>query len=117
MKVTRKDLVNYCKLRGKTLVSGEYCEFQDVTDFGTPLFQNFGLYGWNWTAYEFEDCVICTGYINTVGSRLKNSKEFNEMARKIRCECHLSYEEEREKILEMLKKTVNDSNIRTNYTI
>lgn len=117
MKATRKDLVNYCKLRGKALVSGGYCEFQDVTDFGTPLFQNFGLYGWNWTAYEFDTCVICTGYRNTIGMRLKNSKEFNEMAHVIRYGCRFSYEEEREKILEMLKKAVSESNISTSYTM
>lgn len=117
MKATKKDLVNYCKMRGKALISGSYCEFQDVTDFGTPLFENFGIYGWNWTAFEFDTCVICTGYRNTVGVRLKNSKEFNKMAHDIRYGCRFSYEEECEKILEMLKKYVSDSNIRTSYTI
>lgn len=117
MKATRKDLVNFCKLKGKALVSGGYCEFQDVTDLGTPLFQNFGLYGWNWTAYEFETCVICTGYRNTVGTRLKNSSEFNDMIHKVRYDRNVTYEEKREKILEMLKKHVSDSNIRTGYTI
>lgn len=117
MNSTKKDLVNFCKLRGKTLISGGYCEFQDVTSFGTPLFQNFGVYGWNWTSYEFDTCVICTGYRNTVGTRLKNSKEFNENAHKIYYNRYLSYEEKREKILEMLKNYVSESNIRTSYTI
>lgn len=117
MEATKKDLINYCSSRGKKLISASYCEFQDVTNFGIPTFQNFGLYGWNWTAYEFDTCVICTGYRNTVGHKIdfKKSDEFDKKVENIFLSPDFSYDEKREKILKMLEDLVESENISSHW--
>ena len=65
--MARKDLREYADHRGKKLIRAGYCELQYSTKFAIELGHNYGIYGWNWTAYEFDTCIICTGYRNLTG--------------------------------------------------
>ena len=67
------------------IIRGGYCEFQTlfraagVREVGSAS----GLYGWNWTAYEFETSegvpiVVCTGYRDMTGERLIGLENTNK---------------------------------------
>ena len=100
MKMTKKEL-NY---RYDYVVRGGYCEFQTlcraegVREIGSAS----GLYGWNWTAYEFEAkdgrrVAVCTGYRDMTGERLEGLKKYEEKARKIWEDSSLTYEQKEKK--------------------
>lgn len=65
-KITRNNL------KGYNVYYCGYCELQDILQYLEPQAYNSGIYGWNYDAYYFGDAVICTGYRNLPGSRLKD---------------------------------------------
>ena len=72
MKITKKDLKN----RYWHIIKTGYCDLQDLIRANYKYIYEFGsasgVYGWNWTAYEFFTkkgyrVAICTGYRDLVG--------------------------------------------------
>ena len=100
MRITKKELnqkYNY-------IILGGYCEFQTlcrasgVREVGNAS----GLYGWNWTAYEFETSegvpvVVCTGYRDMTGEKLTGLEKYEQKARKIWENYSLTYEQRKRK--------------------
>ena len=86
LKITKKQLnqIYYYVIRGG------YCEFQNIlnTPKAKEKYYNFGVYGWNWDAYEIEasnGCMvcICTGYRDMTGKRIEGLEKFEKKAIKI----------------------------------
>lgn len=77
MKITKKDLKN----RYSHIIKTGYCDLQDLIRANYKYIHEFGsasgVYGWNWTAYEFFTkkgyrVAICTGYRDLVGVNIDN---------------------------------------------
>lgn len=103
IKISKKDLKNNYYY----IVKGGYCEYQHLTKY-SPKFREAGyargVYGWNWTAYSItatngEEIVICTGYRDTIGKRIKGLEKFEKNANDILHNYSIPYEK-RQKMLE-----------------
>ena len=86
MKITKRELNN----KYFYIVRAGYCELQTlcrasgVREIGNAS----GVYGWNWTAYEFEatngqSVIICTGYRDMTGERVEGVSKYENKAREI----------------------------------
>ena len=100
MKITKREL----NQKFSYIIRGGYCEFQTlcraagVREVGSAS----GLYGWNWTAYEFETSegvpiIVCTGYRDMTGERLTGLEKYEQNARKIWNNYSLTYAQRRKK--------------------
>lgn len=85
IRITKKDLQsNYYYI-----VKAGYCEFQTLLrNVANEVGYARGVYGWNWTAYEVlssnsDRVVVCTGYRDMTGKRIKGLGKFEQKAKKI----------------------------------
>lgn len=93
----RKDLHN---LNGRVYAIG-YCGAENLLAYtDCEIGRNGGVYGWNWTAYKpANDIVICTGYRNLTGIYAgKVTRKFDDMARAVREDYSITWQEREEKI-------------------
>lgn len=69
MKLTKKDIINTFKY----VYQVNYGELQYLLNNCTKLGNNYGTYGYNWSAYLLDrETVIITGYCNKVGKKLND---------------------------------------------
>lgn len=93
----RKDLHN---LNGRVYAIG-YCGAQNLLAYtDCEIGSNSGVYGWNWSAYRpANDITICTGYRNLTGIDAgKVTRKFDDMARAVRGDYSITWQEREEKI-------------------
>ena len=69
--LTKKDLYNL----GDVVYYVHYCDLQHSLSAFENIGTNYGVYGWNWTAYLFttgagKRVIINTGYRNLTGKRV-----------------------------------------------
>lgn len=82
-RMTRAEARFFAKATGKPLYYTGYANLQHLTKFAIELGYNYGVYGWNWTAYSFPDFILITGYRNLCGTELKEVEKFDEKASEI----------------------------------
>lgn len=67
--MTRKELRDYATLHSMPIIEVPFAGVQNFARFANLIGYNYGLYGWNWDAYDFGGFfIVCTGYRNTIGS-------------------------------------------------
>lgn len=71
MKATRQQLKDFAKTFNLPLyrVSYGYLPFRENQPGVVEVAYNYGVYGWNWTAYIYEGAIYCYGYRNLVGDK------------------------------------------------
>ena len=71
MKATRKQLKDFAKTFNLPLYSVSYGYISFLEDYPgvVEIAYNYGVYGWNWTAYLCEGAIYCCGYRNLIGER------------------------------------------------
>ena len=97
LKLTRKNLYE----TGARVFAVGYCGAQNLLAYtDCEIGRNGGVYGWNWTAYKpAHDIVICTGYRNLTGiDANKTTRKFDDMARAVRGNYSITWQEREEKI-------------------
>lgn len=105
MKITKKSLQeNY-----NYIVRAGYCELWNITREAEKVGYTYGVYGWNWTAYELEATngervAICTGYRDMTGSYIEGKTKFEEKAKKINSDYSMPYEKIQKKAKQNAKK-------------
>lgn len=67
--MTRKELRDYAKNRDLEIIEMPYASIQHFEKFANRIGYNFGIYGWNWDAYDLGYFIVCTGYRNTIGRK------------------------------------------------
>lgn len=97
-KTTAKAVRNNCA----NLVSIPYAGAQTLLTYTNPTAYTCGVYGWNFDVYEFPNLTICTGYRNMPGRTANNYREYEQKARSIASNYDLSWQEQREKINNLL---------------
>ena len=74
-----------------------YCEMQFLLRYQNAIAYSSGVYGWSCDYYEVNGVVISTGYSyvrdKNMDSDYKLVKYYNELARTVQDNLHLSYEE------------------------
>lgn len=87
MKITKKELN---RIYSGAIVRAGYCELQTLCRINgvREIGHGDGLYGWNWTAYEFRakdgtPICVCTGYRDLTGERLHGLDKFEKKAKEI----------------------------------
>lgn len=94
MRITKRELNN----KYYYIIRAGYCEFQTlcrcagVRDIGYAC----GVYGWNWTAYEFRTkddtpVIVCTGYRDMTGERVKGLEKYEQKAKAIANDWSIDY--------------------------
>ena len=74
IEMTRKDTRNLASSLCKPLIRLGYCDLQRLVAKGDCIASNFGIYGWNWSLYSFDSCLVCTGYRNLTGEALTTAQ-------------------------------------------
>lgn len=68
--MTRNELRSYAELHNMPIIEVPYAGVQNLAGFAYLIGYNYGVYGWNWDAYDFGGFfIVCTGYRNTIGSK------------------------------------------------
>ena len=100
MKITKRELNN----KYFYIVRAGYCELQTLCRASgvREIGNTSGIYGWNWTAYEFESSngrtvAVCTGYRDMTGERLQGVAKFEENAREIASNYNIDWKEREKK--------------------
>ena len=84
--MTRNELRSYAELHNMPIIEVPYAEVQNFARFAYLIGYNYGVYGWNWDAYDFGGFfIVCTGYRNTIGSKKYANilSDFDDEFRKI----------------------------------
>lgn len=103
--VTRKWLAN-----NYTCCAVGYCDLQYLLKFQSKDFYTAGVYGWNFDAYTFGSYCITTGYRNMIHHvKANNIHEYDSKAREILKDSSLSYEEQKNKVNELLEKFLKET--------
>lgn len=82
-RMSRNDVRSFARAVGKPLFYTGYANLQHLTKYAKELGYNYGIYGWNWTAYSFPDFVLVTGYRNLCGTEMKEAEKFDKEASEI----------------------------------
>lgn len=86
-----------------------YCNLQYLLQYKEPFAYSTRAEGWACDYYNVDGVIISTGYApigKTVSYDL--SKKYDNMARKIRDDYSLSYEERKEKITALLSRFIKE---------
>lgn len=96
LKLTRKNLY---EVGGRVYRVG-YCGAENLLNCTDKIGSNGGVYGWNWSAYRpANDITICTGYRSLTGlDANKITRKFDDMARAVRENYSITWQEREEKI-------------------
>ncbi len=91
----------------KKIVSINYCGAQFLLSNHTPFAYNAGVYGWNYDVYKVGQTYIVTGYRPIKGIVYSNTREYEKKAQNIINNHHVTYEEKRERIENLLHEYLN----------
>ena len=96
-----------------------YCDLQYLLKYQSRDYYTCGVYGWNFDVYTFGDYAITTGYrscIHHVKRNYELEREYEEKARKIYYNRELSWDNQKEKInnllAEFLQKVFNADSVK-----
>ena len=107
-KVTRKSM----KESYDRIAKVGYCNLQCLLKFQEPFAYSTRVEGWACDYYDINNVLISTGYSPIENKRTKCSydicKKYNDEAYKILCDCSLTYEEQKEKIDNLLNEFITE---------
>lgn len=118
-KVTNQELRN-----NYFVIAISYCGAQNILNFKGARFYNYGVYGWNYDAYELGyNLAICTGYrpVKSIPEKInKQASEiiykYDKKAEAIRSSNYKSYTNYRRAIERLYNKMVAELKAVVNYT-
>ena len=95
------------------ILSIGYCKLQNALSFHEPIAYSAGKYGWSCDYYDINNVLISTGY-NALSSKHCSAsndeiKALDKAARAIKGDHTLSYEEQKEKVNNLLYQFIEKS--------
>ena len=86
-----------------------YCDIQFLLSYVDPNYYTAGVYGWNADVYIFNDCTIVTGYrpFGNIKPSYDLIEKYDNMAHEVLQDCHISEDERREKVNNLLDEFLN----------
>ena len=118
-KVTNQELRN-----GYFVISISYCGAQNILTFQGARYYNYGVYGWNYDAYELDyNLAICTGYrpIKSIPEKLNKAaveiiKKYDKKAGSLHSWDYKKYDNYRRAIERLYNKMVAELKAVVNYS-
>ena len=109
---------------GYYTISLSYCGAQDILNFQSAKFYNYGVYGWRYDVYELDyNLAICTGYspIRSIPEKMNRAAvevitKYNDKARKTESRNYKTYTNYRRAIERLYKKMVAELKAIVNYS-
>lgn len=118
-KVTNQELRN-----GYFVIAIGYCGAQNILTYQGARYYNYGVYGWDYDAYELDyNLAICTGYrpIKSIPEKLNKQAaevvyKYDKKAAALDSRNYKGYENYRKAIERLYKKMVAELKAIVNYS-
>ncbi len=92
------------------IICVSYCNLQSLLRFQEPFAYSTRAEGWSCDYYDIDGILISTGYAPIDSKRTKSSydicRKYDSAAYKILSDCSLSYEEQKEKVNNLLMEYI-----------
>lgn len=104
-KTTKKEM----KENYNTILSIGYCNAQNLLKFENEIAYSTRSEGWACDYYDINNVCISTGYA-PIGEHVdyETLKKYDDLARTITCDYSIPYEEQKNKVHELLNEFVNE---------